>query len=442
MPWPVLAATALGVGASLYGASKTAKAAERAAERESAASAEALQAQQEAYQESRMMLQPYAAQEQAASTQLMAQMGLAPPSTGGGGGGDFFGAPGGPSSQNMNQFIEDLLTEQMVIAKRSGYDKQKGLNEGARRTVHFIDQLKSQGKLPANFQAPSMTDLVQQAGRIEDTYGGLTKMEKTLSPGVTLEGYGTQNIQGMLDKYGVGDAAGKPGAPTAGEDIGEGIGEGPTPQTAADIMGRAGVEGLPEGLGEQYYAGIMEDPRTDPELAGYLGLTPESMQVGAEYQQTPAYMAAREAGISAVDAGAAGAGQLYSGRRGEALRDVGQQVEQQYYTDAMNRRGEMLGARRAERGAGLARMGGAYETGRQREQSYYNNYMQLLNQLAAPTTTTNIASMGTSLGKETSANIMGTARNIGDLQIGGAGATQAAYGDVAGGLMRLGAAYI
>ena len=87
-------------------------------------------------------------------------------------------------------------------------------------------------------------------------------------------------------------------------------------------------------------------------------------------------------------------------------------------------------------------MGGAYETGRQREQSYYNNYMQLLQSMSQPTTTTNLASMGTALGKETAANITGTARDVSDLQIGGAGARQAAYADVAGGLMEMGAAYI
>ena len=216
MSWGAVVAGVVGVGTSLYGASQTEQAADEAAAQTGAASAEALERSSQAFEQSEAALQPYAQQEQAASTQMMAQMGLTPPSGGGDtGGGWGFGMGGGAQNQNMDQFLEDLLTEQMVIAKRSGYNKQKGLNEGARRTVHFIDQLKAEGKLPADFQAPSMTDLVSQAGRIEDTYGGLTKMEKTLSPGVTLEGYGTQNIQGLIDKYQVGGQA--PGAPAVKE---------------------------------------------------------------------------------------------------------------------------------------------------------------------------------------------------------------------------------
>jgi hypothetical protein len=189
-------------------------------------------------------------------------------------------------------------------------------------------------------------------------------------------------------------------------------------------------------------ADLAEDPRTDPELAAYLGLTQESLQVGDTYQETPAYMAAREAGIEAVDASAAAGGGLYSGRRGKALRDVGQEVEQQYYFDAANRREQMMGARRGERTSGIARRGATYEAGQQREQSYYNNYMTMLSELSAPTTTSNIAAMGTSLGKETSANLMGTARGLSDLEIGAQGAQGAAIADISGGIMNMASSYL
>lgn len=457
-PWGAAAGAVIGGALSWLGGKGAKDTADEAAQREQAASAQGLAAQQAAYQEAQAALQPYALQEQVASTQMMAQMGLAPPPGAGGGaamgaptGGDAwgFGAGGAGGAQaqqsgNFNKFLEDVLTEQMVISKRAGYNKKRGLAEGARRTIDLFEGLKREGKLPQGFQMPSMTSLVAQAGQIEDAYGGLKNMERTLSPGVTHEGYTTANIQGFMDRYDI-----KPQAPAGmGEQPGEALegeyipAEAPSPQTAGDIMGRAGVEGLPEGLGEQYYEGIMEDPRTDPELAGYLGLTPESMQVGSEYQQLPAYMKAREAGMEAVNVGAAGSGSLYSGRRGEELRDVGQQVESQYYQDAVRQQQQMMQARRGERGAGLARMGGAYETGRNREQSYYNNYMQMLQGMSQPTATTNIGAMGTSLGRETSANLIGTARGVSDLQIGGAGAQQAAYADIAGGIMRVAPAFL
>jgi hypothetical protein len=198
-------------------------------------------------------------------------------------------------------------------------------------------------------------------------------------------------------------------------------------------MRRAGIEGLPPEIQQQYLRELAEDPRTDPGLAAYLGLTPESLQVGAGYQDTPAYAAAREAGIEAVEAGAAGGGTLYSGRRGKALRDVGQNVEQTYYMDAMNRRAQMMGARRGQRQQDIGRRGTEYGAERSREQSYYNNYMNILNQLASPTTTTNIATMGTNLGRAEAANLLGTARNLGDLQMGQAANEAAMWGDLATG---------
>ncbi|MEE8307270.1 MAG: hypothetical protein V3R81_08390, partial [Gammaproteobacteria bacterium] len=282
-----------------------------------------------------------------------------------------------------------------------------------------------------------------QAGRIEDTYGGLTKMEKTLSPGVTLEGYGTQNIQGLIDKYQVGGPApGAPAGPMGPQQTAEGEPAGPTPQTAGDIMGRAGVEGMSPELQERYQTDIMEDPRTDPELAAYLGLTPESMDVGQSYQDTQAYQGAVEAGTRAVNQGAAGSGSLYSGRRGTALRDVGQKVEQGYYFDADDRQERMMGARRGERAAGIGRRGLEVGMGRQREDSYYNNYMQMLSSMSTPQTTTNIEQMRQGTARGEGANIMGTARDVGNLNVASANANQAAMADIAGGVMQMGSSWI
>ena len=78
-----------------------------------------------------------------------------------------------------------------------------------------------------------------------------------------------------------------------------------------------------------------------------------------DYTQSPIYQQLMSSGMDAVNQGAAGSGSLYSGARGEALRDVGQQA--------------MLGAN-------------------QQNMSAYTNYMSGLNNL-----------MG--IGQQTSANI-------------------------------------
>lgn len=232
--------------------------------------------------------------------------------------------------------------------------------------------------------------------------------------------------------------------------------------TAGDIMGMAGVEGLPPEIREAYYEDLMaaRDPIdlgmgefASDEYQNYMGLTPESLQVGNEYQQTGAYQAARDQGIEAVNQGAAGTGSLYSGARGEALRDVGQNVEQNYYMDAMNRRAGMmadrrqtygaeLGRRLNEREASLGRMGSEVAGGRAQEQSYYNNYMQMLGQLASPSSTTNLASLEMGIGKDTGAILQDATRSVNNLNIASTNASNQAMGDAIGGVVDLGGAWL
>lgn len=466
MPWGV-AAAAIGAGASIYSASKAKKQTDRAAERETEAAEAGLAAQQQAFQEAKGALTPYARQEQVASSQLMAQMGLTPPAAGTGGaamgGGWGFGeaAPGaaGQQSADMQRFMEDLITEQIAIAGRAGYggnkNPGKAIAQGSRMAQSAVQQLKREGKLPADFAEPSMEDWNQMGSTAVEAGGGLKGLRRNVALGVDAAG-SAESYGQLAERYFPGGQAVQPGGPggqvPGGQMIDPETGEvtqvggpapaGPQAMGAGDVMGLAGVEAMPPELREQYIADLMEDPRADPELAAYLGLTPESLQVGSEYQDTPAYRAAQEMGIEAVNTGAAGTGSLYSGRRGRELRDVGQEVEQGYYTDAMNRRAAMMGARRGERTGGIARRGAAYESDEQRKQSYYNNYMQQLAALASPATTSNIAAMGTSLGKETSANLMDTARSVSDLKIGGQGAINTAVSDVGSGLMKWGASYI
>lgn len=459
MSWGAVVGAGVGLVGSIYSSKKSKKAADKAGEREAAASAEALERQEAAYEEAKMALSPYARQEAAASSQMMRQLGLAPAAGAGGGGADPWGFADQPfeggmtGGRNLEQFdrvIEDMMAQQQVIAKRAGYNKSKVWREAANRMVSIMDTMKRQGKIPPGYQMPTHSELTSMARDIEDRYGGHKNMARSLYRGISHPTYDPMAaVDTLLERFDIEFPTEQPPA-AAGEQMGApagepaaGPGSGPGGAfTAGDIMGMAGVEQLPQEIQDQYLTDLMEDPRTDPELAAYLGLTPESLEPGDAYRQTAAYEAAREAGVEAVDAAAAAGSGLYSGRRGRALRDVGQEVEQQYYFDAKRTQEQMMAARRGERAAAIGRRGVEYGAERAREQSYYNNYMQMLNAMASPTTTTNIAAMGTSLGKEAAANITGTARSLGDLDIGAAGASQAAIADVTGGIMDLAGTWI
>lgn len=105
-----------------------------------------------------------------------------------------------------------------------------------------------------------------------------------------------------------------------------------------------------EARAEELRARIAEE---EARLSGFQSDEPLG-EPGTAYMQTPAYQAAIDQGVAAVDQGAATGGALYSGRRGEALKDVGQGVQQSYYT----------------------------------------NYMNILQNMASPTTATNLSNMG------------------------------------------------
>ncbi len=463
-PWGAVAGAVIGAGAALFGGSQQRKANEKAQERERKAAEEARAEQRRRFEEGRAALQPYAQQEQAASLQMMAQMGLTPPPGTRAGGGAFgFGAPPvgqAPGEIAAQQMMEDLITQQMTINHRNGMDlDSRNIAESSRQAIKQIRDMKAAGQLPDDFPELSQSEWQNLGYDQRSAHGGMKSMRRSMEIARDPQGglLSQPDVAGLTERYtataaGGGDfqtqqmGAGQMLDPITGEPVdrmgGGDVAGMPAPKTAQDIMRMAGIEGLPPEIQQQYLRELAEDPRTDPGLAAYLGLTEESLQVGAGYQDTPAYAAAREAGVEAVEAGAAGGGTLYSGSRGKALRDVGQGVEQAYYQDAMNRRANMMGARRGQRREDIGRRGREYGAERSREQSYYNNYMNLLNQLAAPTTTTNIAAMGTSIGKAEAANLLGTARNVGDLQMGQAANDAAMWGDIATGAGQVAEAWI
>ncbi len=468
MSWGAVISTGVGVATSALGAGKTSKAADQAAEREQLASDQAIQRSQDAFDQSEQYLAPFAEGERAANSQLMAQLGLTSP--GGGGGTNMMGG-GRPSSygqgrqsrQNLDNFdnvLREMMTMAQVRYKRSGYSGSKIHREAAGVVARKLEQMQKAGQLPSDYQMPNTSELTSLAGEIEDSYGGHTKMAKNLYPNIKGGNGDAANAawqeawsgapEALGSRFGVtyagGDVApgdvqaGGPGGPMQGEFFEAGT--GPQPQTADMIRDRAGLDMLSPELKAQYMDQLGRSAETDEDLAGYLGLTDESRMVGDSYQSNPAYQAARDEGIRTVNQGAAGSGALYSGRRGESLRDVGQQVEQNYYFDAQNRRDDMFRRRSAERGAEVGRLGVEYGADLGRQNAAYNNYMQLLTSASSPTTTTNIENLRQGAATGQNANTIGTARNVGDLKIGAAGAEQAALADIGGGLMEFGSAFI
>jgi len=112
------------------------------------------------------------------------------------------------------------------------------------------------------------------------------------------------------------------------------------------------------------------------------------------YMDTPGYAGAITEGTAAVNQGAAGSGSLYSGSRGEALKTVGQGVQQ----------------------------------------SYYSNYMNMLQNMANPSATTNLSNIGIGVAGNIGSQNIASAAQQNQYNLMGTQAQNAAYADIAGGI--------
>lgn len=161
---------------------------------------------------------------------------------------------------------------------------------------------------------------------------------------------------------------------------------------------------------QQYLSPYIErEALASGQLMSELGLGPPSEAGAPTYQDTPAYQRLREESLSAVNQGAANVGALYSGSRGEALSEVGAGVESQFYT----------------------------------------NYMNMLQNLSNPQSTTNIASMGLNQGTAIGQQNIAAQQLVNQQQgqaasaiAAGQTASGAAYADAFGGITQLAGAYL
>ena len=156
-----------------------------------------------------------------------------------------------------------------------------------------------------------------------------------------------------------------------------------------------GVDGKKQKYSTGSYEGQIAELQAQlAEKQGLLGDESAYEQTNA-YMNAPGYQGAIQAGTEAVNQGAANDGALYSGSRGNALKEVGQSVQQ----------------------------------------SYYNNYINMLSNMANPSTATNLANIN-----------IGAAGNIGSNNIAATNLNNqnqsAMIADIMGGLTSAGSAYI
>ena len=444
MPWG-LAAAAVGAGASIYQGRKAEKAAEREADRARRAGAATSAELEEGRQRAVGALSPYARQEQAASSQLMAQMGLGPPpgatmggATMGGANPWGFGAgPGGgaldnPNQRNIDQFIRDSFADYVAIAERAGYNTKSGKAqaEAARVMERVFQNFKNDGSLPEDFPVPTYEDMYDMGMQLEEQgfdWGNYARDAEgnKLRHGST---WNDQEILRHLNRFGgaegVSPAAGMaqmggPGGMPAGEQPGQFMGddmryrEGPGAglETVSSIMQRAGATRAPEGFAERYYADI-EAP------------TPA---FGMGYTENPAYQAMIEETMKNVNQGFAGAGGLYSGARGKGLREASARTQMDFYRDLADREQRAYEGDLTRRGNLLGREMG-------REDQYFTNYMNTLQSIANPAATTNIANIETGQAANM-ARIPGqTAAAVGEANLMGTQAQNQMVADLASGI--------
>ncbi len=179
-------------------------------------------------------------------------------------------------------------------------------------------------------------------------------------------------------------------------------------------LGLTPYEGTPDRYGTK--GNLNSDPKLN-DMFQVRNIQPERRRAYMEsegYQDAmSAYDAIEQEGIDAVNQGAANSGNLYSGSRGEALRDVGGDVQ-------------------------LARAG--------TEMQFYNNYLNMLQGLATPQSTTNLSSLGlnqaATIGTQNIAAQQNASNTILDGVYASTAAQNAATADKYGGVADIASAYI
>lgn len=167
----------------------------------------------------------------------------------------------------------------------------------------------------------------------------------------------------------------------------------------------------------------------------------------------PAYQSMIDQGVSSVESSAASQGMFRSGTTMDALRDVGQDVSSQYFTNYLGVLSDITGINESRRTANqnideqrFANMINLQEGRDVRssnvEEQRYANYMNMLQAQANPSASTNLAALGVNQGITMGQSGAAAVAQQNQYAMGATAAQNAAYSDFAGGLMNLGGAYM
>ena len=118
---------------------------------------------------------------------------------------------------------------------------------------------------------------------------------------------------------------------------------------------------------------------------------------------------------------------------GYAPRDVSQIPGYQGVMDESLRAAEQSAISGGGTAYGGRRLKAAGEVGAGVQQSYYNNYMNMLQNMASPTSATNLASMGMNQGIQMGQQNIASTNTANQYMMEGAGARQGGFGDLLGG---------
>ena len=419
MPDPLTAVGAAGVGASLYGTKKAGEAAESVSDQTLQTAREAEALNRERFGEAQQLLSPYIQRSDIAQQQLMSELGL-------------------PVSTTSPYMQQQQAVEQQAIAQ-----------QGAETTVS--DRMAERG-------IPQYITTQTPTGR---TGRGTMRSEQVINPEyerayqeelANVRAAPTQAQSQAQAQAGAPQTAAAPGTGYRGTEAYQNLMGAYDPY--ADVIGTPSYEDITAPL--QEYQDLVRGDAVRAPIEEYQRMLNE----GVDVTQLPGYQKMIQERTAAVNQGAAGAGALYSGRRGEALAEVGGETEREFYSDYMNRQQQLAGQlsgleeTRLGREGQLASAFSGIEAGRLgrfgdltsaragTESQFYSNYMNMLQNLGSPNVAQNLASLGTGQAATIGQQNIASQQAAGQTQLQGVGAENAALADLMKGGTNIATAYM
>lgn len=391
MSWVAVATAVVGGVAAVSSAKKASDAAKKQSEAISGTAAQSEALNRERYEEAQRLISPSIQRSDIAQQQLFAELGLPVPSQ-------------SPYMQQEQALIQQQGAEENIAQTL----KDRGIPEkieevtsipGARAGKFGRTPTESQWVTNPEYEAAYQEELVRvrdiaaqpgAPGERTAEMGAPLEGEFLAAPGTGYRGtQGYQNMMGMYDEYG-------------------------------DIIGRPSYEAIKDPL-LQYQ---------------------QMVEGGVDVTQMPGYQDIVKERLSAVSQGAAGAGALYSGRRGEALAQVGGEAQRSFATDYLNRQQGIAGSLSAIESGRMDRYGGLTSARAGTESQFYTNYMNMLQNQANPGAAQNLAALGVNQGLQVGQQNIGAQQAASGVSLQGTQAEGAALADLVSGAGNVASAYM